>query len=101
MVEDRAADRGVSDLGRHTRRLVIAANCGGFVTLALDRSAPIFRLALMGADEQSEGLPEDRLGTLGETMVEKLSDGWTIQVTRSGQLLLSPPPSYGDPPEAA
>lgn len=67
------------------------ANCSIFVLSRLDKSAPIFRLAVMGADEIPER-SEDDLGTsLGESLEEKLDHGWRIVSLPEGQLLLLPP----------
>lgn len=51
----------------------------------------------MGAVE-NDPLKEDAISTpLSETIEEKLDHGWRIVSLPNGQLLLVPPPSYGEP----
>lgn len=68
---------------------------------SLDKSAPIFRLAVMGADEEAETKSKslsDFDFVFGPSVLEKLDAGWYITERGSdGQLLLLPPPVYGDP----
>jgi hypothetical protein len=63
---------------------------------------PFLEFALMGAEENAETQSKavEPSKTLGEGIHEKLADGWTIQVLQGGQLLLVPPPTYGEPPAA-
>jgi hypothetical protein len=54
----------------------------------------------MGADEnaETESKAVEPSSDLNERIEEKLSHGWTIQIREGGQLLLVPPPTYGEPP---
>lgn len=55
----------------------------------------------MGADENDQA-KLDAFGTpLSESIEEKLDYGWRIVSLPEGQLLLVPPPRYGEPPSAA
>lgn len=55
----------------------------------------------MGADENDQA-KLDAFGTpLSESIEEKLDLGWRILSLPDGQLLLSPPLTYGEPPAAA
>lgn len=56
----------------------------------------------MGAEENAETQSKavEPSKTLGETIHERLDDGWSIQILQGGQLLLVPPPKYGEPPAA-
>ncbi len=55
----------------------------------------------MGADEEFQAQPEAISTSLGERVEEKLDHGWRISSLPGGQLLLIPPPTYGEPPKAA
>jgi hypothetical protein len=88
------------ELGKN-RKNESAANSEFFVRPGLDRSAPIFRLALMGADEEDQTKSDSFEALFSEGAVEKLSDGWRIASLPDGQLLLLGPPRYGEPPKAA
>lgn len=88
--QDRAADRGWT--------LKNAANCGFRSTQAFDKSAPIFRIALMGADENAETKSKAVEPSFSPSILEKLDAGWTISEQGEGQLVLVPPPHYGDAP---
>ena len=52
----------------------------------------------MGADENAETQSKsvETSSKLSEEIEEKLDHGWSIKVTDAGQLLLTPPPPYGD-----
>jgi len=60
---------------------------------SLDGSAPIFRIALMGAEENAETKSKsvETSLNLSERVEEKLNHGWSIQILEGGQLLLVPP----------
>jgi hypothetical protein len=67
----------------------------------LDRSAPIFRLALMGADENAQTQSETFELFFAPAVLQKLDDGWYIGESVDGQLQILPPPRYGDSPASA
>jgi hypothetical protein len=50
----------------------------------------------MGADENAEQSDVDFGTPLSETLEQKLDFGWRIVSLPDGQLLLVPPPAYGD-----
>lgn len=55
----------------------------------------------MGAVENAEAkasVDSDRLAASVKLALEK---GWELRETLEGQLLLVPPPTYGEPPSAA
>lgn len=56
----------------------------------------------MGAEENAETKSKavEPSKTLGAEIHERLDDGWEIKVLQNGQLLLVPPPKYGEPPAA-
>jgi len=55
----------------------------------------------MGADEEDHS-KSDAFKNLFETGVqEELGNGWRISSLPDGQLLIVPPPTYGEPPAAA
>ena len=64
---------------------------------SLDGSAPIFRIALMGAGENAETKSKSVETSFSPSVLEKLDLGWVISETAEGQLLLVPPSSYGEP----
>jgi hypothetical protein len=72
------------------------AICGIFLRGALDKFAPIFRLALMGADEKAEAPAEGVISAFAAEVEQKLNDGWRVSMTTDGQLLLIPPSRYDD-----
>lgn len=54
----------------------------------------------MGADDQSEAKPKTFAWSehsLDVAVREKLLDGWYLAEDSDGQILLVPPPHYGDP----
>lgn len=51
----------------------------------------------MGADENDKLEELDRLSPYADAVLEKLDHGWRISSLPDGQLLLVPPPSYGEP----
>ena len=55
----------------------------------------------MGADEIASSESETRETPLSDRIEEKLDHGWRIESLPDGQLLLIPPPNYGEPPAAA
>jgi len=55
----------------------------------------------MGADEKSESIDEGLSAVYADEVLEKLDSGWRIVSRPDGQLLLVPPPAYGDAPSAA
>lgn len=67
------------------------ANSELFFSSALDRSAPIFRLAVMGADEETERSEDVVVSSISERLEEQLDHGWRIVSLPSGELLLLPP----------
>ena len=77
------------------------AICGFFVVIAFDFCAPIFRLALMGADEEAETKSKTVEAVdfvFGPSVLEKLDAGWRIAERGSdGQLLLLPPAGVASP----
>lgn len=52
----------------------------------------------MGADDNAERSEDDYGTSLSESIEEKLDYGWRIVSLPNGQLLLCPPPVYGDSP---
>lgn len=54
----------------------------------------------MGADEnaETESKAVEPSSELGGKIEQELSNGWSIQILEGGQLLLVPPPKYGEPP---
>ncbi len=55
----------------------------------------------MGADEEASGVSPIPSSLLSDGVKFALEHGWTLTETESGQLLLVPPPTYGEPPAAA
>lgn len=72
------------------------ANCRKFARARLDKFAAIFRIALMGADENAERSEDVQAVNVSESIKEKLDRGWELREQQDGQLLLIPPPRYGD-----
>lgn len=50
----------------------------------------------MGADEIAETKSKTVESSFSPTVLEKLDNGWVISESQEGQLLLVPPPAYGD-----
>lgn len=55
----------------------------------------------MGADEESEAKASVDSERLAASVKLALDHGWELRETEEGQLLLIPPPQYGEPPGAA
>lgn len=55
----------------------------------------------MGADENAEAKASVGSEALAESVKLALEHGWTLAEGVEGQILLVPPPSYGEPPNAA
>lgn len=55
----------------------------------------------MGADERDSNEVRDLFKSFAPTVIEKLDDGWQIIVGADDQMLLAPPPRYGEPDAAS
>jgi hypothetical protein len=55
----------------------------------------------MGADENDQTKSDSVRPPISERIEEQLEAGWRIVSLTDGQLLLVPPPTYGDPPGSA
>ena len=51
----------------------------------------------MGADEDDQAKLDSIRPLLSESVTEKLDAGWVLSEGSDGQLLLVPPPTYGEP----
>ena len=96
LVEDRTSDRKLPLLTSPEWPETVGI-CGVFVLATLDKFAAIFRIALMGAEEQTERSEDVPALNLSESIQEKLDRGWTLREDQTGQILLVPPSRYGDP----
>lgn len=54
----------------------------------------------MGADEEAETKSKTLSSPLSEAVEIALAKGWRLTENPQGQLLLLPPPRYGDPEDA-
>jgi len=79
----------------------IAGSLNRYPAEKLDKICAHFRIALMGAVEEPEAKAEDHSDLLAASVKLALERGWTLDETEAGQLLLVPPPTYGEPPSAA
>lgn len=50
----------------------------------------------MGAEENAERSEDGSIENLSDSVKVKLGHGWELRENEQGQLLLIPPPRYGD-----